>query len=113
MNRILFAAAVLIGSFYWTAPAFGQCADGTCRRPVAKALAAPVRVAAAVPRVVAKATVPVVRAAVRAPVAAVRVTARVAAAPVKAMRQVACHAQQRRYARGPIFPRLHARRCCR
>lgn len=113
MRGIVFSLAVLLASFWLTAPAFGQCVDGNCRRPVAKAMAAPVRVAAAVPRVVARATVPVVRAAVRAPVAAVRVTAKVAAAPVKAMKHVACNAQQRRYARGPIFPRLHARRCCR
>jgi hypothetical protein len=115
MIRILFAAAVLIGSFWLTAPAFGQCANGVCRRPAAKALVAPARVAAAVPRVVARATVPVVGAAVRVPVAAVRATAKVASAPVKAMRHVACNCQERRCERrnqrGPIFPRFRTRRC--
>lgn len=105
MRGIAFSLAVLLTSFWLTAPAFGQCENGQCRRPVAKAMAAPVRVVAAVPRVVA----PVVRATAKVVVAAPRVAVRVAVAPAKAMKHAACKVRERH----PVRRALFRRRCCR
>lgn len=113
MRGIVFSLAVLLASFWLTAPAFGQCENGVCRRPVAKALAAPVSVGAASVKALGKVAKPVVVGVAKVGLG----TAKVAALPAKAMKQVACNCQERRcerrVQRGPIFPRLHARRCCR
>lgn len=115
MNRILFAAAVLIGSFYWTAPAFGQCENGVCRRPIVAAATAPAKVVAGVGVGAVRGTAAVVRGTARGVAKVGLGAAKIVALPAKAMRQVACNCQERRCERraqrGPIFPRFRTRRC--